>query len=458
MSLKKRVFLEVKKFFGERFELQSDRGDIGGIIESMSKATEFKGTNLWILIFAIFTASIGLNVNSTAVIIGAMLISPLMGPIMGIGLGVGIMDFDLIKKSYRNFLVAVGISVLTSFIYFSISPIRDAQSELLARTTPTIYDVFVALFGGLAGMVAATRKDKNLTVVPGVAIATALMPPLCTAGYGLATGNFYYFGGAFYLFLINSVFISLATYFMVKFLQFPRKTFLDRRREQRIKRYIIALVIVTVLPSVYFAYHIVKRGIFERNAKEYISVELKFANTQMISQDINYSRKGNKIEVVLIGDFIEEEQLDIVEEKLARYGLDGAELVVKQGFSKKENNFDVNVLRAGVIEDLYKTAETEIKNKDERIRFLERELSSYQQAEAASREIAPELKAINSSVTEFAVNRVILSQLQEENTYDTLFMSYVRFSQRPDKAEKTRLENWLKARLKTDNLQLIVRE
>ena len=183
---------------------KKDKDNEALIVESIRNGVEFKGTNLWILIFAIFIASLGLNVNSTAVIIGAMLIYPLMGPIMGIGLGVGINDFELIKKAFRNLLIATIFSVLTSTLYFLLSPLNEARSELLARTTPTIYDVLIAFFGGMAGIVASSTKLKG-NVIPGVAIATALMPPLCTAGFGLANGNMHYFFGAFYLFFINSV-------------------------------------------------------------------------------------------------------------------------------------------------------------------------------------------------------------------------------------------------------------
>ena len=190
-------------------------------IESIQKGVEVKGTNLWVLIFAIFVASLGLNTNSTAVIIGAMLISPLMGPIMGFGLGLGISDFELIKRAFRNFATATIFSVITSTLFFLISPISEAQSELLARTQPTVYDVLIAFFGGLAGIVASSTKSKG-NVIPGVAIATALMPPLCTAGFGLASGNLYYFFGAFYLYFINTVFISLATFLVVRLLKYPK--------------------------------------------------------------------------------------------------------------------------------------------------------------------------------------------------------------------------------------------
>ena len=217
-------------------------------MDSIRKGVEFKGANLWILIFAIFMASLGLNVNSTAVIIGAMLISPLMGPIMGVGLSVGLNDFELMKRSLKSFLITTAFSVTTATIFFSfLPPIAGSQSELLARTSPTIYDVFIALFGGLAGVVALSTKEKG-NVIPGVAIATALMPPLCTAGYGLASGNLIYFLGAFYLYFINSVFISLATFLGVRVMHFQRKEFVDKTREKTVRKYIVLIVVTYHVP------------------------------------------------------------------------------------------------------------------------------------------------------------------------------------------------------------------
>ncbi|MFW9613757.1 MAG: TIGR00341 family protein, partial [Macellibacteroides fermentans] len=234
----KRVFRsKLADFFVRNFDVRQDKEDELETIDTISKGIEFKGTNLWVLIFATFIASLGLNTNSTAVIIGAMLISPLMGPIMGFGVGLGISDFDMIKRSFRNFATATIFSVITSSIYFMISPISEAQSELLARTQPTVYDVLIAFFGGLAGIIASSTKSKG-NVIPGVAIATALMPPLCTAGYGIATGNLYYFFGAFYLFFINTVFISVATYLVVRVLKYPKKVFLDKAREKTVHRYV----------------------------------------------------------------------------------------------------------------------------------------------------------------------------------------------------------------------------
>ena len=213
-------FDSLRRFLRDRFDLGEDSALQDEVVDNICRGVDFRGTNLWVLIFATFVASLGLNVNSTAVIIGAMLISPLMGPIMGMGLSVGINDFDLLKRSVRNFGFMVLVSILTSTLYFVVSPLSGAQSELLARTVPTTYDVLIAFFGGLAGIVAQSRRDRTSTVIPGVAIATALMPPLCTAGYGLATLQLNYFLGAFYLFFINTVFIAIATFVVVRFLKY----------------------------------------------------------------------------------------------------------------------------------------------------------------------------------------------------------------------------------------------
>ena len=194
--------------------------DTAAAERSIRNNIEFKGPNAWILAVAVIIASVGLNVNSIPVVIGAMLISPLMGPIFGLGLGLGVCDIQLIKSSGKNLLVMVSISLAVAFLYFVITPLSLSNpTELLARTSPTFYDVMIALFGGFAGILEQCRKDKG-TVFSGVAIATALMPPLCTAGYGLACGELSYFLGALYLFVINCTFIMLATYAGVKYFKF----------------------------------------------------------------------------------------------------------------------------------------------------------------------------------------------------------------------------------------------
>ena len=299
----------LKNFLRVKFNLAEDNASQEEVTQNISKSVEFQGTNLWILIFATMVASVGLNVNSTAVIIGAMLISPLMGPIMGLGLALGTNDFQLVKRSLKNFGFMVLVAILTSTLYFCISPLSNAQSELLARTTPTTWDVLIALFGGLAGIVAQSRKDRTSTVIPGVAIATALMPPLCTAGFGIATGQFSYFIGAIYLFFINTVFIALATFIIVRFLDYEKKTILDPRRERTVKHYMSLLAFITIAPSVLLGFRIVKQTIFEANADKFVASVIKFDKTQILKYDKVFSTSEPHIDVVLIGESVSEDAI-----------------------------------------------------------------------------------------------------------------------------------------------------
>ena len=297
------LYRQIKTYLTRHFDVRQEKEDEIETIESLKKGVEFRGTNLWVLIFAVFLASLGLNTNSTAVIIGAMLISPLMGPIMGFGLGLGITDFDLVKRSLRHYLTAIAFSVATSTAFFLISPISEAQSELLARTSPSIYDVLIAFFGGLAGIVASSTKSKG-NVIPGVAIATALMPPLCTAGFGLASGNLSYFFGAFYLYFINTVFISVATYIIVHILKYPRKSFIDKKREKTVRRYMTIIVICTIVPSIYLSYRVFEATLFDQQVRKFINEELHFPNTQILSRSVTNTGDKKEIKVVLIGQTI----------------------------------------------------------------------------------------------------------------------------------------------------------
>lgn len=448
------------RFLRDRFDLSMDKADEIQTIDYIRKNVEFKGTNLWILIFAIFVASVGLNVNSTAVIIGAMLISPLMGPIIGIGMGVGINDFELIKKSLKNLAVAIIISVITSATYFLISPLSDAQSELLARTTPTIYDVFIALFGGFAGIVAGSSREKS-NAIPGVAIATALMPPLCTAGYGIATGNLYYFLGAFYLFFINSVFISLSTFLIVRFLKYPKKQFMDAQREKRVKSYIIAFVIVTVIPSVYLGLQVVQQSIFERNASIFLEQELTFEKSRIISKSYDFKNNPKIIEVSFFGEKVEEVLVSNARSKMEDYNLKDVELKVFQGYESGDpldiatvERMNMN-LRSGIIEDLYKKNEALLANKDEQIQMLQNEIITMKQMQLPLADISNELKAQHSNVKEFAINSTIITNFVS-NQPDTTYLAFASFTSRPTRAEISRMENWLKARIKSEKLKLVI--
>ncbi len=448
-----RLLVALKEFVKDRFNLEEDKANENEIVESIKKGVEFRGTNVWVLIFAIFIASVGLNVNSTAVIIGAMLISPLMGPIMGLGLGVGTNDFELIKRAFKNLAIATVISVVTSALYFLISPLSDAQSELLARTTPTIWDVMIALFGGLAGIVAATRKNIS-NVIPGVAIATALMPPLCTAGFGLATGNFSFFFGAFYLFFINSVFISLSSFIIVRFLKFQKIVLLDPAKERRVRRYILIFVAITVIPSVVMAYNIVTQSLVDKKIQEFISNEFEFDNTQVISKKLHNVKGKNTLEVFLLGDVISNEVITNVKNKLKNYGLSNIRLSIKQGVGENSAP-DLATLRSSVIEDLYRKNEEIIKNKDKKIALLEDQLSLLKAESFPVEDISGEIKALNKNLTAFTINKNIYKDFKSEKT-DTLAIAYAQFSKRPSASELKSLKEWLTARIKNKNLRLIV--
>jgi uncharacterized hydrophobic protein (TIGR00271 family) len=276
--------------FLDTFRLLKEKEEFSVVRSTIDEDAIFSGTNLWILFFAILVASLGLNMNSTAVIIGAMLISPLMGPIVGLGFGVAVNDLPLIKKASRNYAFAAGVGLAASTIYFLISPIDEAHSEILSRTLPTIYDVLIAFFGGFAGIIALASKHKG-NVIPGVAIATALMPPLCTAGYGLATWQLNYFLGAFYLYLINSVFIAAATLITAYLLRFPIKKYADPKAERKERLIIWSVIIVTLLPSLYLGYDLVGQYKFRTRAEKFVETEAKFPNDYLLSKQIDTKKR-----------------------------------------------------------------------------------------------------------------------------------------------------------------------
>lgn len=439
---KESLYVQIKAFFARIFDVRQEKEDEQETIDSIKKGVEFKGTNLWVLIFATFIASLGLNTNSTAVIIGAMLISPLMGPIMGFGLGLGISDFELIKRSFRNFAIATVFSVITSSIYFLISPISEAQSELLTRTQPTLYDVLIAFFGGLAGIVASSTKSKG-NVIPGVAIATALMPPLCTAGFGLATGNLYYFFGVFYLFFINSVFISLATYLVVRVLKYPKKVFLDKDHEKRVTRYVGIIVIFTIVPSLFLSYRLVKTTYFNQQVLNYVNTELAFPNTQILSKTITNTSDKKEIKVVLIGDNVSDSTIESARNRLPNYGLKDVSLVVQQGFSEQET--DINKLKSLLMQDLYKNSEQVLRTQAMQIDSLQRELKSYHDDRLLAEQIKPEVKVLFPFVREISCTHTCLIPV-DSDTQKPIMLIYVKSSEKISAENKRKLTDWLSAR------------
>ncbi len=425
-------------------------------IDSIQKGVEFRGTNLWVLIFAIFIASLGLTVNSTAVIIGAMLISPLMGPIMGIGLAVGINDIDLMKRSAKSYLITTLFSVITATLFFLIFPVTGNQSELLARTSPTIYDVFIALMGGLAGIVATTSKNKG-NVLPGVAIATALMPPLCTAGFGLATGNLVYFLGAFYLYFINSVFICAATLLCVRFLGFHKKQQVDSEREKQVRKYILALVIITMIPAIYLTVGILRDTYFDSAANRFIREQLSFDNAQVVDKRITRKGKDSEIRVVMVGQEVPDSTIAVARSRMGEYSLENVRLVILQGVSGNTGtDLDITALRSQVLEDFYQNGEERLRQQAVQIDSLERKLRQFKVYDELGNSIIPELKVLYPTIRTFSISEAIEYDVDSLRT-DTIPTAIVSTSKRLDAATLEKLTEWLKARTGNGELKVMVK-
>jgi uncharacterized hydrophobic protein (TIGR00271 family) len=311
----------------EFFDLKNGEEDKLKVLENVKSNVSFRGSNLWILACAILIASIGLNVNSNSAIIGAMLISPLMGPIVGAGFSLGMFDFELLRKSLKNILIATIVSLSVATLYFFISPFKETESELLARTSPNIYDVLIAFFGGLVGVIAITRVEKG-NPIPGVAIATALMPPLCTAGYGLAIGNIKFFLGALFLYLINCVFICISTFLIVKYLKYPSVKQVDTKHEKLIRYSVTTLILLLILPSVYLAYALLNEKKFNQNVDEFIHKEL--AGQTIIYKNIKNSGSPKQIELAFLTKKFNKKEISELNNKLTLYQITDAKLIIKQ--------------------------------------------------------------------------------------------------------------------------------
>ncbi len=430
--------------FFDKFKLDHEKEELQTVITNIDNGVVFRGTNLWVLIFAIFVASLGLNVNSTAVIIGAMLISPLMGPIMGIGLGVGINDVALLRKAIYNYAVATGVALTTSTIFFLLSPLDDALSEILARTSPTIYDVLIALFGGFAGIVATSSKQKG-NVIPGVAIATALMPPLCTAGYGLATLQLQFFYGAFYLFIINTVFIALATFIIVRLLHFPYKHLQNKKAEKMAHRIVWVVVLATLLPSLYFGYDLVERDRFTKNASRFITNEAHFANDYLLNKKID--DKAKKITLVFGGKEIAPEEIEQLKGELKKYDLSSASLEVKQGFAylAENENTEQN-------EQLIQLTKA-LAIKEENEKKLLFQIDSIKKQDLLNTQIFAEVKAQYPLVKNAIIQPSVI--IGDSTAGKKTIVILLSLSENISLKEKTKLESWLKVRLNQPNIHLI---
>jgi uncharacterized hydrophobic protein (TIGR00271 family) len=424
------------KFF-HYIDLKSEIEDLDFIHNEIEKGIVFKGTNLWILFFAIIVASVGLNVNSTAVIIGAMLISPLMGPINGIGYSLATYNFDLFRKSVKNFSFAVFTGLAASTFYFVLSPVSTAHSELLARTSPTIYDVMIAFFGGLAGIVAISSRLKG-NVIPGVAIATALMPPLCTAGFGLATGQFPYFFGALYLFTINTVFIALSSVIVSQFLKFPIRSNIGASQKKRINQYISVVIVITLLPSIYFGFLLVQKESFSENATRFTKNVTMIEGSYLLKNEIDAEKRV--ISLVYGGNEISDENKALIEQRLEQFHLKNAKLNISQGFSFSDVGSDDDLHNAQI-----SSLTTSMQEK-------QKMLDSLIARPFIGQQILSEINPLFPQIVGCSFADTYSFSFDDEKGDKTALIVFWVNKARPGIKERNNIESWIKARLEINNV------
>ncbi len=452
-NVKLNTWESIKKFLFELFDIHTD-SDRDATIEAVKKDIPFKGHTAWILIFSIFVASIGLNVSSTAVVIGAMLISPLMGPIVGVGLGVAINDVGMMRRSLINMGVMVFLSVLTAFLYFKLSPLTEETPELIARTYPTILDVLIAIFGGLGLIVAKTKSGTIASVIFGVAIATALMPPLCTVGYGLAVGNASYAGGALYLFSINAVFIALSTFIVSKVLRFPMVRYANSKRRKRIAQIASVIALAVMFPSVYLFINLLDQQVFENKTKEFVRNIIKYEGAEVVKFTQNY--KSRNIDVYLIGQPVPKPKINEWLSKLQETEkLEDVKLRIFQGADQSGEMADrlSGAVRAGILEDLYVKNEQLIQDKDEKIRFLEDEIAFMKIKNVPFKQLSEEIKINYEGLESFGYSNKIMTNFEKLDTLPVVSLTWkkeVPLVQRKNDAQK--IEKWLKLKMKLDTL------
>ena len=450
----------VKKFLSELLDIRTNT-DQQATKEAIIADIPFKGHTSWILICSIFIASIGLNANSTAVVIGAMLISPLMGPILGIGMSVAINDIDTLKRSLKNFTVMVILSVITAYLFFNFFPLRDESSELLARTEPDIRDVLIAFFGGLALVIARAKKGTIASVIFGVAIATALMPPLCTVGFGLAIGNWSYATGALYLFTINTIFIALATFLVIKLLRFPMVRYVNSQRRRLIGRLASLLAILVMIPAGFTFYNVFQKSLFTRDANNFIvekiepyqfSGEGKFLKD---FSDIEFNDGQNpKVELVFMGnEAIPDNVIATWKNQMLDYKqLKNCELTIVQGSRSDEAN------ELKYVNELYESQKTILTSKDEKIQVLESELTRLNQISSNQipfKEISLEAKTNYENLERLGYAYLISTDFTKTDSIPLFEVTWKKEANRAETLkDMNKLQNWLRLRLNNKSIQL----
>ena len=434
------------KEFLSYFNIRSEMEDYESIHAEIEKGVVFRGTNLWILIFAIVVASIGLNMNSTAVIIGAMLISPLMGPINGMGYSLATYDFILFRKSLKNFTFAVGASLVTSTLYFAVTPVSTAHSEILARTSPTIYDVIIALFGGLAGIVAISSKMKG-NVIPGVAIATALMPPICTAGFGLATLQFNFFFGAMYLFAINAVFIGVSALFVCQFLRFPIRTIVDADRRKRLNQYISLILTITIIPSVYFGYLLVQNERFSQKASKFINEISVTEGNYLLDKRLNLSSRN--IDLIYSGYELSEESRRNIKTKALLYQIDTSKIVINSAA-----NLSILDQSKQIFESEKDMLSKKLNATEYMLQSTEKKLDSLQQIPAKGDVILKEIKPLYPQISSCSYSETFIYSDSVKSAKVPLVIMFAKKASLKN-SDKQKIEDWLKSRLQNSNVKTL---
>lgn len=424
--------------------------DYDNATTSIRKNIAFRGTNVFILACAIIIASVGLNVNSIPVIIGAMLVSPVMGPILGFGLGVGTEDNKLVKDSLKNYCVMVGISIIASSLFFLLSPLSLANpSELLARTRPSVYDVLIALFGGLAGIIEISRKDKG-TVISGVAIATALMPPLCTVGYGLSIWNWHYIVGALYLFLINSIFISLATFLAVKFFRFPIVKSTDGTRSHLSRKWVYVILIIVIAPSIISAINIVKENNFMTHSDYLVSENKSIGKCFIYDYKATYSRKSATLELFLAGESLTPEAKQQIYESAEAYGIHRDQII----FHEDATTMPDDLSETEIIRSIYEHSDLQIKRLNDSIMKLGRLLSDYKAKELPVETVSKELFAQYPAIRSLSLTQGCAIEADSQSSTEHI-IAVITTTEPLDAELKDRITRWLKVRLNNENVLLM---
>ena len=440
-------FNSIREFLKTTLNLTNDV-DIPAAIEDIRSNIPFRGPNVYILFVAIIIASVGLNVNSIPVIIGAMLISPLMGPITGLGLGLGTNDRELVLFSIKNLLVMVGISLLAATLYFMLTPLEiDNPTELLARTRPTIYDVFIALFGGLAGVLEMARKEKG-TVLSGVAIATALMPPLCTVGYGIANLSWQYTIGALFLFSINCIFIAMAAYLMAKFLKFPVKTVEQHRTRYFILSY--GLVLLLAATSIFTAYQVIRENEFTKQANRFVKKNQTIGKTYIYDSQVDIDVKPYALELRLAGEALNDEVREMLLRDAENYGIMRSQIVMHEDATVEIDRFN----ETEIVKNLIATNASNIQVRDDSIKVLNARIAYYQQQQLPAEQLAEELQVQLPTISRLTLAK---GTMLEQNVVmsDEQVVVVAHCSEMPSEEEKTRVYEWLKVRLQVTNLEII---